>query len=315
MHTSARSVRELLHRLALDPTSLLSVFPLDVRTLLSEFFRLRRCGRVANPAALVLARTVLDWPQNLPVMLHFDCDDHLLLPLPYDHEVRVYDQQGQFIRKVGALYSDHEHPDACVADSRGRVFVSEGGTRCVHVFNADGRFERAIGMGEAPSVDGLDLSGDESILYVASAHSSIVKSYCTDTGAFLRDIGAGHVKEPTGVAVLSTGHIAVSSSVYDGKVHIFAADGAVVRSFGGGELMYPRQIAVDQGDNLYVVNANANNIVVFSADGRVIGRFGCNRVTDGLYGYPWGVAIDSTGNVAVSEFAGRRVRLYKSACP
>jgi sugar lactone lactonase YvrE len=343
-HVVASTAASVPHRLRLshrdflplarDALLFFSVLPKDAFLMIAELLRCRRRGVVRDPNALQFDRAVLrsfKWPMS---WLCLDQSENLVLPLYTKNEVHVYSQLGTLVRKVGVPKVHHNSPYACVVDSRGRLFVSESKRACVMVFRADGSPEGSIGNSyDISGARGLDLSLDELVLYVVSFHSGTVKSYRTDTGALVGRIGNGRLKSPMGVAVLSNGHIAVSSCHHNSELFIFTADGAVVRSFGYGELDYPRQIAVDSRDNLYVTNGGPCDVVVYSPDGRKIGRLGHDAsgkytttkttpsgyddtrnggTADGQFLIPSGIAIDSQGNVIVAEYKGRRVQFFKS---
>jgi DNA-binding beta-propeller fold protein YncE len=300
-----------LDRLSRDPDCFFSAVPRDITIALAAFIRWRR-GWVCDPGALRFDRIMEYRPFCFPRLLCFDHDDNILLPLSALNEVHAYDRQGRFVREVGR---GHYDPVACVVDSLGRVYVSEYDLRCVYVFSASGSLERVIDSGNIHGLHGLALNEDDSILYVAAGASDVVKSYRTDTGAFLCDIF--RVQWPFGVVVLScSGHIAVTTHHNrSGAVHIFTPTGIETMVFGVAELTIPRQIAVDAADNLYVANETSNTVVVYSSvDGRVIGKFGSgdSSAADFLE-EPLGVAIDSTGAVAVAERSSTRVHFFKSA--
>jgi sugar lactone lactonase YvrE len=335
----ARALPPFLRLLVHDPASFLAVVPNDCLTALRPF--VCRNGWVRDPAALKFSRVrvpgrgvptqqgnflVFPRPPICDHMLCFDRADNLIGTVGGLNEVHVYNQQGAVIRKVGTA-SDHAEPGPCVADTRGRLFVSEHNIGCVHVFDSDGQFQRSIGAGQIRRPRGVALSPDESILYVVAWAQHVVRAYSTESGAFLRDIGAGRLHTPSVVAVLSTGEIVVPAprsksldGVREGCFHVFAADGTHLRSLCNNNIGSQCQVAVDHDNNLYTADACTYEVqVLSSADGHELGRFGGKgartwwRNTDnGLFaGQPAGIAIDSAGNVAASD--GRMVQLFKCA--
>jgi sugar lactone lactonase YvrE len=298
--------------LAHDCSLFFSVVPRDIITTLVQVIWRRR-GKVSNPAALQFECLAL-YKSDLPQVatLCFDCNDNLVVPLYDADEVHVYDRKGTLIRKVGTA-TDHGGPSACVADSRGRLFVTEEETNTVSVFRADNSLERTFGSGQIDWPHGLALSLDENAIYVPTWRPGVVRCYSTDTGEILRDISSPGMYLPQGVAILSDGTIAVSSESGSGTVSMFTATGTLIRSFCAGGLSRPAQIAVDADDNVYVANSRKGNIVVYSCTGRLICCIGCKGSEGGQFDEPTGVAIDSAGRMVVAEWDGARLQLFKSA--
>jgi DNA-binding beta-propeller fold protein YncE len=235
----------------------------------------------------------------------------------YEANLIVYDQHGEVVRRIN---EEALNAIACTADTRGRLFVSKHCSGDVSIYSptaddepAEERPERNIRIRPILGAGGLALSLDESILYVTGDYMvCCVRAYQVDTGAFIRNIGVGHLQHPTGVVALTGDRIAVSSCVDAGTVHIFAADGSVLRSFGAGALKYPSQIAADADDNLYVANQSAHNVVVYSsADGSVLHSFGTKGRAAGQFKYPSGIAVDSAGTIIVAD--KKRVQFFKAA--
>jgi hypothetical protein len=295
----ARGIPRFLALCFCDTSLFFSVVSRDVITALSLFL-IRRRGRIQKPAALKFTRRMqLDQTLRGGVgSCCFDSNDNIVLPFVSSSEVHVYTALGKFVRKIGTA-AQHSAPLACVSDSHDRVFVAEYRANCVQVFLGDGTLERTVGAGEIAGPTAVDLSLDESTLYVVSFIDSVVKLYRTDTGAFLYDIGAGCMNAtPIGVAALSSGYVAVCCNS-PGIVHIFAQSGAVIRSFGAGALLHPSQIVTDRDDNMYVADTHAHSILVYSSDGCIICRLGGQR-GDALSG-PYSMAISSAGQLVVLD--------------
>jgi sugar lactone lactonase YvrE len=300
-------MHEALRALARDTASFFCVPPRDVLTLLYVFVS-RGHRFVRKPEALRFCRTALTRTMPQFSMLCFDASDNIVVPLHNcKNNLYVYDKMGASVQEVGSS-NDHNQPRACTIDSKGVFYVSEDADHCVNVYAADGHFKRTIGERQITGPAGLALSKSEQVLYVASVDRHAVMSYLVHNGLFLGFIGGGVLHMPYGVAVLSTGQIAVSSCITNGKVHVFDPNGTVALLIDDPHLTRPCQIAVDAMDNLYVANNYAHDVSIYSSSGsrRVIGRISMDK--DGSY--PVGVAIDSEGTVAVSTTT--RVLLYKS---
>jgi hypothetical protein len=304
------SMHAVLLRLADDPASFFSIPRRNIVQKLLRFVNNR--GRAPNLSTLRFNRVIAHSLGDHFDMISTDRNDNIIVPYVTD-EVCVRDQLGRLVdRKIGAK-GDHGAPICCVEDCSGRVFVSEGRLGCVRVFREDGSVERDIGAGQIKSPRGLALSPCDAILYVAAYEEHIVKAYNADTGAFVRNIGEDVLVYPKGVATLWSGQIAVSMRPQNRGAFVILCDvyGARIRRILCDEYMHPGQIAVDANENLYCVNEIDDNVVVFSADGRVLCCFGGKEAAQGCLDFPAGIAIDSEGGVVVSD--GSTLKLFTSA--
>ena len=62
---------------------------------------------------------------------------------------------------------------------------------------------------------------------------------------------------------------------------------------------YPRGIATDDADYVYVADTENNRVQKFSSSGKWFKRFGTPGSGDGQIMYPFGVDVDGMGNVYV----------------
>jgi hypothetical protein len=310
----ARLCRREFLCLASDATCFFSVLVKDIVLMLARLLEPRPRGKVRDPGALRFEKVLCSDVADHVRMICFDRSDNLVVTWDgCSAPIHVIDKLGCFVCSPESGVGTCAIAYSCVADSTGRMFVSWwGNTKQIREYSAGGVYVRTLENVCVSLPCGLALSIDESILYIADYGGDVVRSFQIDTGEFLRDISPLKYEwQPCGVAVLSNGFIAVSSCIEDGDVHIFTADNVVVRSFGAGELRHPRQIAVDADDNLYVVNSGSSNVVVYSASGQHLARFGSRGTLNGEFRCTFGIAIDSTGTVAVSEFYGKRVQLFR----
>ena len=78
-------------------------------------------------------------------------------------------------------------------------------------------------------------------------------------------------------------------------------------SFGDGEFMAPRGIAVGQDGTVVVADSDAHQIVIFNNDGTVRQTIGTRGNGTGQFNEPRGVAIDANGNIFVADTWNARV--------
>ena len=311
-----------------EPGSYLSVCPRDICTHLSRFFR-RYAPKVKDPMALKFVTSVATLPhlqQHKTSCLQFDHKDNLVM-VNLKKVVQTSASDGLLRRQILI--------ESCrfVMNMQGRFYATVSGTNDVHIFDIGdavevehftdspthlGLFHICIGNKEfvlarwkaklipcgQPTC--LALSLDEDSLYVASSicpvwgfDVRVMKQFRLSDTAELLEFGERIIKDdPGGVAVLSTGQIAVSSAC---NIFIFGQDGALLKTISAHPHEEFRQMAVDADDRLYVPCLYWARIAVFAVDGTVLARVANQGEGSDYFVWPVGVAIDNKGRVAMMD--------------
>ncbi|UYN95164.1 MAG: 6-bladed beta-propeller [Enhydrobacter sp.] len=192
-----------------------------------------------------------------------------------------------------------------MVDGDGRVHVAQRGTdRPVLVFGPDGGYRGAWGEGVLAEPHYITAGHDGTIL-VADRDAHQVLRFDGD-GRLLQALGRRHwpsldapFNHPTAAALASDGQIYVADGYGNSSVHCFAADGALVRTWGGrgagpGAFTTPHAIAIDAEGRVLVGDRENNRIQVFDGDGRFLDAWG------DLY-HPMQIWIDGRGMVFVTD--------------
>jgi hypothetical protein len=88
---------------------------------------------------------------------------------------------------------------------------------------------------------------------------------------------------------------------------------------GNGQFANPRGVAVDSSGNVYVADENNNRIQKFTSSGTFMDKWGANGGNgswgsgNGEFNMPWGVAVDSSGNVYVADSSNHRIQKLASS--
>jgi uncharacterized protein (TIGR03663 family) len=87
-----------------------------------------------------------------------------------------------------------------------------------------------------------------------------------------------------------------------------------------GQFAFPRAVAVDAAGKVFVADSGNNRIQVFAADGTPLRQWGstckldtgegCQGDGRGQFNEPWGIAVDSDGNVYVSDTWNHRIQKF-----
>ncbi len=217
-----------------------------------------------------------------------------------------------------------------IAVTANEVFVADSRNNRIQVFDRDGRFKRQFGKagqgsGELGRPMNLTLHGDE--LYVPEYFNDRVQVFSLD-GTSKRIIGRagkgpGEFNAPGGVAVADNGDLYVAD-FYNQRVQHLEADGAFVRQWGetelpgarAGQFIYPTDVTLGSDGTLFVADGYADRVQVFGPDGGFLRKWGGPFAVNiygpfnGWFATVTSIALDSEGNVFVSDFYNHRVQKF-----
>lgn len=155
------------------------------------------------------------------------------------------------------------------------VFASDRMAGEVYVYDADGAYARRFDPG-------ADLDGWQPLALAFDADGNL---YVTDVGGMFH------------------------------RVHEFAPDGRLLRSFGApGLFNFPNGVAVDGDGDVYVSDTNDGRLIVFGPTGSQIGVVS-RGPTESELGLPVGVAIDDADRVFVVDSIAHGIQIYRVMVP
>jgi len=236
-------------------------------------------------------------------------------------------------------------PYGIVADTSGNVYVADGGNCVVRKITSSGVVSTIAGTpGMSGSSDGngtaalfgflsgiaIDSSGN---LYVTDKTYNTVRKLRPNGSSWIASTivppGAG-LNQPIGLTIDSQNNIFVDDtsncvirkispsgnlSVFAGTMGKVGATNAVGTS---ASFSSPTGIAIDNANNLYVTDCGANTIRMITPSGVVttLGGYlgspgfldGPLNNTTGQFDHPFGIAVSSAGNIAISDASGTIIR-------
>ncbi len=193
------------------------------------------------------------------------------------------------------------NPTAIAVDTSGTIYVADGGDHTVRKITAGGVVSTLAGAsGQAGSTDGTGSGARFNYPYAVAVDAS--------GNVYVTDIGDHTIRKITAGGTVSTlaGTAGIAGSI----------DGVGT----GAQFNLPQGIAVDAAGIVYVADTNNSTIRRIALNGTVstfAGSAGQTGTADDTgsgarFNYPFGIAVDTTGNVYVADFGNSSVRKITS---
>lgn len=215
----------------------------------------------------------------------------------------------EFIPSWGKLPVGYEFgsvPNGAV-DIRGRVYIFSRTSHPIMIFDADGNFIKSWGEGVFSRPHDAFIGPDESIYCIDDLDHTVRK--CTYDGEIMMTLGAknkpsdtgydgenlysikqsaGPFNRPTSLAIGLHGELYVSDGYGNARVHKFAPDGKLIKSWGApgtgpGEFSLPHTICVAKNGTVYVADRQNYRIQLFTPDGEFIEEWTDFHRPTGMY--------------------------------
>jgi DNA-binding beta-propeller fold protein YncE len=250
----------------------------------------------------------------------------------YNYRIQVFDSSGNFLRTWGSYGTGNGqfyYPGGVAVGSGGNVYVADTGNSRIQVFTGTGTYISKIGDRSAdgsfyyPFGMAVDSVGN---VYVADSGNNRIQVFDSG-GNFLRAWGSygsdnGQFRYPSGVAVGSSDNVYVTDT-NNNRIQVFDGSGNFLRTWGSygagdGQFQDPVGVAVDSVGNVYVADGgfaegHISRIEVFDSGGNFLRTWGSYGTGDGQFQYPFGVSVDSVGNVYVADTSNNRIQVFDNS--
>ena len=145
------------------------------------------------------------------------------------HQVQIYTQYGQFVRKFGS--SILQHPRGIAVDKKGRIVIVECKVMRVIIFDYMGNIVNKFCCAKYLQFpNGIAVNDNEEI-FISDNHAHCVKVF-NYQGVYLRQVGGeGITNYPVGVVVNSVGEVIVADNHNNFNLTVFSAEGQLLGAF------------------------------------------------------------------------------------
>src|SRR6266540_1088026 len=269
-----------------------------------------------------------------------DLEDRVFLICRGDHPIIMYDENGKFLGSWGeGDFTYRTHGITIGPDNS--VFCTDDGNHTIRKFTPSGKLLMTLGTMNTPSDTGYDGKDTRTVtraggpfnrptniavsptgdLYVSDGYGNCRVHQFSPTGKLKRSWGVpgsgpGEFFLPHGIAVSADGRVFVCDREND-RIQIFSPDGEYLTEWT--DTQRPTHLVFDPQGRAYVselwwhkgqtsqrhgpiTEARYGRVSVYDREGRVLARWGSqDQVAAGSFAAPHGIAVDSRGDIYVSE--------------
>lgn len=239
-----------------------------------------------------------------------------------NNRIRVFDGEGNFLRKWLTYRSDNDKSTSGIAmDEGGKLYVLN--TVSIELFDSSGNFldewlpydDPLYALFE-PFGIAVDKSGN--VLVTDTGHDRV--AIFDKEGNFLRELGTSgsfsdNLFRPEGIAIDELGNIFVSDTGHN-RIQVFDSAYNFVRKWGSegsgdGQFFQPSGIAIDPKGNVIVADTRNNRIQVFDKMDNFLLKWGSEGDENGLFREPRGVAVNREGTrIYVADTWNNRIQVF-----
>jgi sugar lactone lactonase YvrE len=195
-------------------------------------------GRYTYEVAVGWGKLPEGWKWGWIPAVACDSQDRVFVYSRSEHPLVVFDREGNFLASWGEGILQDAH--GIFIDAEDNVYCTERNTHCVRKFNKQGELVMTLGTpGKASERDGDPFN------------------------------------KPTDLARASTGELFVSDGYGNARVHKYAPDGTLLKSWGErgsgpGQFALSHCVRVDRYDRVWVCDRENNRIQIFDPEGNFL---------------------------------------------
>jgi len=255
-----------------------------------------------------------------------DSRGRIIITDPGAQGVHIFDpvqQKYKFIQRKEKSKDAMLAPQCVAVDDKDNIYVSDSEAGKIFVFNADGKYQRALGSikggeGFFKRPTGIAIDSPQQRIYITDTLRDQI--FVLDmNGDVLQTIGKngegqGEFNYPTELRLDGKDLLVVDAMNF----RVQAIDRAGQYQFGIGKIgdgtgamFRPKGVAVDSEGHIYVVEGSHDMVQVFDREGRLLYYFGQQGTGFGDFRLPTGLFIDHNDRVFVVDSYNRRVQVFQ----
>lgn len=273
---------------------------------------------------------------DTPFGVAVDLQGNILVADTANHRIQKFDSNFNFIRSWGSKGSgdgQFELAREIGIDSQNRYHVVDEFNDRIQVFDEDGVFlysygSRGTGNGQFRLPQGIAIrrsaSGD--MVYICDTYNNRVQvldvdgNYITQLGTGIQGDSGTQFYHPRGVNIDPYNNDVYIADTYNHKIKKFDSNHVYQWSTDIGisrlEPVFPCQV-MPQGDGQHFFVSDTGNSQIlkyrgYSSYASVVARIGTVRKATGVFAEPVGAAVDSDGNIYISDTFNHRIQKFSS---
>ena len=260
-----------------------------------------------------------------PYAVTTDSRGRIIVTDPGAFGVHLFDfaqQKYKFLTRSDKDKDETLAPQCVAVDAQDNIYVTDSEAGKIFVWNADGKYQRAIGSlkggeGFFKRPTGIAIDSAQQRIYVTDTLRN--KIYVLDMqGRVLQIIGQtgtgkGEFNYPTELRLNGADLVVVDAMNF--RVQVLDRSGGFKYAVGklddrAGGMFRPKGIGFDSEGHLYVVDGMWGIVQVFNGEGQLLYYFG-NGTGLGQFQMPAGLQIDSGDQVFVVDSYNRRIEVFR----
>ena len=239
--------------------------------------------------------------------------------------VSVLTPEGEKIRTFGTAGKGNGqlvNAYGVTVDKDDNIYVADYSDNRIQKFNSEGEFVAAVGGRGSHQLQfnypmGIVYNHRDNNLYVADQCNNRIQVLTTDF-KFVRSFGTrgsgnGQFQNPLNIAFDDANNLYVIDQS-NHRVQVLTIEGQFLRTFSqkadGQKLNHPWAIAIDSSNTVYVSEDGPHCVSVFTSQGDYITTFGGGGSEDGQFKYIYGLSINNSDSIIVSDCGNGRLQIY-----